>query len=187
MNLLIEAGHGKKSTFGIVRNDPGAVRVINGFQWTERNLAQGFARFALQALEGKVKAYPIGVDTDATIQRKAAYANEVIRKAGLNPNETLYVAIHVNSGGGTGGEIFYKHGSAASKKVAEKVLMKYCKWTGLKERGVKDSRTNRHGRLYIDDVVCPAILIETGFIDSPDLETLKDSRKVGQGIAHALL
>lgn len=192
-NIFIESGHGKKKlAFGLTLNDPGAVRSINGFQWTERNLTVGFGNIVLGDLQGKVDFLQgVGVHTSATIQQKVAYVNEVIRKNGLKPDDCLYVAIHVNAGGGKGAEIYHKSWKNVqiSREKAISILQKYRAWTGIHQhgKGVFASRENHYGRLYIDDLIIPACLIEVGYIDSTDLEILKDTKKVGDAIASAIL
>jgi len=74
---------------------------------------------------------------------------------------------HVNSGGGTGIEVWYSTGSAKGKQLAQAVVNAGATASGMQNRGVKASNTNRFGSLGILDRTKPAaVLVELFFLDS---------------------
>ena len=62
-------------------------------------------------------------------------------------NDGLALAIHFNKGGGRGAETYRYGNNKTSNSIAKKLLSKYCKTTGLKNRGVKSDTTTRYKRL----------------------------------------
>lgn len=85
------------------------------------------------------------------------------------------VSIHVNAGGGRGGEIFYY--SDAGKALAEQVEERWPQFPGGVFRGVKhDSQSQwATGLAILRKTKPPAILIELGFIDdSIDMALIHD-------------
>lgn len=102
-----------------------------------------------------------------------------------NLNDGLAFSIHLNANGGNGAETYYYGGSNDSKKIAKTIIDKYCQITGYKNRGAKDDRSTRHGRLgWIRDTNTWACLIEVCFIDNMDeLQFLHNNLDVvAQGI-----
>lgn len=79
----------------------------------------------------------------------------------------LIVEWHANVGGGTGTEVWYsKYDSGLGKKIATAMAKSVTKF-GLTDRGAKNSKTNRYGRLGIlDDPIPTAVLVELIFLDS---------------------
>lgn len=76
----------------------------------------------------------------------------------------LFVSIHCNAGGGTGTEtlVYNKKGDAFS--VAERIQKAVCARLGTKDRGMKERPDLGVLRL----TKCPAVLVETAFIDCED-------------------
>ncbi len=102
------------------------------------------------------------------------------------------VASHVNSGGGHGVEAWHYTGSAKSKELGQFMVDAIVAETGMKDRGVKDETTNRHGKLgFVHDTNPLAGLIETGFINSDeDLKLLKTTNgrmRIAKGLARGIL
>lgn len=96
-----------------------------------------------------------------SLETRCAIANE----AGAD----LFLSIHVNSGGGTGSEVFVLPGGQAEKMAA--VLLPYLTQEGSwPNRGVK---TNKRFYVLVNTTM-PAVLTENGFIDHPE-----DARKLG--------
>ena len=83
------------------------------------------------------------------------------RVATCNSNKCDYfVSIHCNAGGGTGTEVLVVKKGGLAEKLAERVL-KYVSAVTGNSRGVKESP------LYVlKHTECPAILVETAFIDT---------------------
>jgi N-acetylmuramoyl-L-alanine amidase len=78
-----------------------------------------------------------------------------------NANKCDYfISIHCNAGGGTGTEVLVIKKGGQAETLAEKVLRYISELTG-KSRGVKEQ--NAYVLKHTD---CPAILVETAFIDT---------------------
>ena len=94
----------------------------------------------------------------------------------------LFVAIHINAGGGTGSEVWIVSTGGRAEKAANAVLARLIASCGWANRGVKTA--NDYVLKYTD---APAILTENGFIDSvSDSAKLKDPAFIqGIAIAHA--
>jgi hypothetical protein len=94
----------------------------------------------------------------------------------------LFVAIHINAGGGTGSEVWVVSTGGRAEKASNAVLARLIASCGWANRGVKT--TNDYVLKYTD---APAILTENGFIDSAsDSVKLKDPAFIqGISIAHA--
>lgn len=73
----------------------------------------------------------------------------------------LFIAVHFNSGGGTGTECFYSAGNATGKKYAEKLSANVASALGLKNRGAKT--TNFY---VLKHTNMTAVLLEVCFVDS---------------------
>lgn len=86
---------------------------------------------------------------------------------------THFLSLHLNAGGGTGTETFYRgdedHG------WAEKVQKLALEVFGLKDRGLKTEDESQHTRLAVLDFDGPGCLLELGFIDSA-----RDMSVIGQ-------
>lgn len=90
----------------------------------------------------------------------------------------IFVSIHANAGGGTGGETYYyKNRRAAvvnpyesdSQLLAQFIQKRLVSLMQLKDRGVKDGNF-----AVLRENILPAALVETGFID-----TKEDAEKLG--------
>ncbi|MCU7356514.1 N-acetylmuramoyl-L-alanine amidase [Enterococcus dispar] len=81
--------------------------------------------------------------------------------------KALIVEWHANVGGGTGTEVWYsQYDSGLGKRIATAMAKSVSKF-GLADRGAKNSKTNRYGRLGIlDDPIPTAVLVELIFLDS---------------------
>ncbi len=96
-------------------------------------------------------------------------------------NYDLVAEIHLNSGGGTGTEAYYYHGSAIGKRVADVICKNISEALAVRNRGSK-IRLGKSGRKYygfISRTKPCGILIEAVFIDNE-----KDKAKIitGQGM-----
>lgn len=80
-----------------------------------------------------------------------------------------FVSIHCNAGGGTGTEVLVIKRGGQAEKLAESVLKHVVLVTG-RSRGVKESPA-----YVLRNTDCPAILVETAFIDTKaDSEILRN-------------
>ena len=79
----------------------------------------------------------------------------------------LIVEWHANVGGGNGTEVWYsQYDKGLGIKIAKAMSAAAAK-VGLQNRGAKNSKTNRYGRLGILDAPMPtAVLVELIFLDS---------------------
>lgn len=98
----------------------------------------------------------------------------------------LFISIHHNAGGGTGGEVYWHtKGTQEDKKIAEIVAPKLAASTGMKNRGVKQNGWT------ILTCKATAILVEGGFMDTQsDYEyvcTEKGQRAYAKAIADSVI
>lgn len=73
----------------------------------------------------------------------------------------LFIAVHFNSGGGTGTECFYSAGNTTGKKYAEKLSANVASALGLKNRGAKTANF-----YVLRNTKMTAVLLEVCFVDS---------------------
>lgn len=113
----------------------------------------------------------------ASLTRRSDIANRL--------SADLFVSIHCNAGGGTGSETYYCTGSDTSKVFADYVQKGIIDSVGLKNRGVKSARY-----AVLRNTNMPAVLVETGFIDTLyDAEHLKNptyQQAYAEGIAKGI-
>lgn len=87
----------------------------------------------------------------------------------------LYVAIHVNAGGGTGYEDYIYNrldDDSVTARIRDAIHEEVVKATGFRDRGKK--KANFH---VLRETVMPAVLTENGFIDrKEDAEKLNDTQ-----------
>ncbi len=81
---------------------------------------------------------------------------------------THFIAIHMNDGGGTGTECYYRGSNGhVAREWANTVQNCALHAFGLKDRGLKDEGASQHTSLAVLDFNGgPACLVELGFIDS---------------------
>lgn len=143
----ISAGHGAGDSGAVYKNLSEAV------------LTQRIAKRAATIL----RAHGVGV---VEVPDNLDLIN-TIRWLNSQPVNDLVIEVHINSGGGTGLEVWDYAGTGnASDRAAKHVLDAMVAETRLRSRGTKDELTNRHGRLgFVHDTRDVAILAECGFID----------------------
>ena len=83
-----------------------------------------------------------------------------------------FVSVHVNAGGGHGGETFFFAGgnerARLSREFSQALNDVYCEVMALRNRGVKpDTKTNIGSIGVLRNTEMPAALIELAFIDAP--------------------
>lgn len=105
-------------------------------------------------------------------------------------NADLFVSIHCNAFNGTanGTESYYFYNSATGKKLASSIHNKILNsFPQLNNRGIKQA-----GFYFLAGTNCPAVLVETAFIDNQHDNQLLKSRSddfakaIAQGILHFL-
>ena len=113
----------------------------------------------------------IGTSVNSSINTRVAICNS---------NKCDYaISIHCNAGGGIGTEVYvYKKGGKA-ERIAKKVVDKISRNIGLTNRGVKEGNFG-----FVRNTNCPAVLVETAFIDNAkDAALLKTNQ---DGFARAV-
>jgi N-acetylmuramoyl-L-alanine amidase len=150
--LAIDAGHGMMNTG--LGYDPGAVG--NGRK--EADIALEYA------LTMKQICIDLGIPYRLTRSLKLQPAPLRSRVARMKGAKAL-ISFHCNAGGGAGTETLYS---------TEKKDARWClgvqdaalKGLELRNRGIKDDSTTRHGSLAILQGSFPSALLELGFIDN---------------------
>lgn len=171
--IVLSAGHGN--------GDPGAVaqgttEANETVQITER-VAAYLRAWSFPAVV--VQPHDVG-DLVAEIRWVNARYKDI--------NDALVVQIHKNSGGGNGSEVWYpSNGDANSRAQAKVIADELATATGEPNRGIKDAKTNRFGRLgWTDDTHPYALLVEAGFIDRNPVDDPADDR-YALGIARGIM
>lgn len=185
--IIIEAGHGKPTLFGV---DRGAKGMIGANIYYERDLAVKLAHklYPLLAAKTTCPIYLVGVDTNATLAKKTAYINNLCEANNWKKSEVLSLSLHFNAGGGTGSEMYYANGALNFANSLEAAFEKY-KIFPMRNNPVRPTSQDRLGRLYIDDWMTTAILLEPCFLDNAgDLKSLLvDFDRLAECIAHGTL
>ena len=201
--FVLDAGHGGW--------DSGAIG--NGLR--EKDLTLKIARYCRDELQKYAGVRVIMTrDSDASVTGVANTSNELIARAQIarDNKASLFMSFHINSGGGTGAEIWiprpakwYSSFNELGESLGQDVLNRLVS-VGLVSRGTKNDYYDLNGKqLYYPDgsnadslaVIrncrqygIPAVLVEHGFIDnSYDAGLLANSlylQKMGQADALAI-
>lgn len=122
-----DAGHGG--------SDPGAV--ANNMQ--EKNITLAVCL----KVEEKLKEYKDvevfqtrTTDTTQSLSEKSTIVNS-------KSNLDFCLSVHVNAGGGTGGEIWLQEATGKAYEYAKIIIDEYCSYTGAKNRYVKTGNLHR--------------------------------------------
>lgn len=153
MNISVCIGHGKSQSGGY---DSGAVSA--GYQ--EFKLGRAIGKCIGEELS-KYNCHVdvINYDADKNLSERIKYVNS--KKYDLN------MEIHLNAGGGTGPEVYYKSGNKQGKTLAAAISKSIAVNFGLKDRGAKTKVVN--GKDYfgcVREIKCQSFLVETVFIDT---------------------
>lgn len=109
-----------------------------------------------------------GDTTKEVLERRAELANEV--------GAHYFVSIHCNSGGGTGIETYHFPGSEDGEEMAEAIQDALTEeFEELRDRGVKNEDFS-----VLRNTAMPAVLIETGFIDHSENDSVLLGSEEGQ-------
>jgi len=194
--LFIEAGHGKSSTGTL---DPGATLTVRGQLITERSITTDVAgrtfRFlkSKQTPRGKTLIQDVGVSTSASVSKKMEYVNNVITLNQFDAAKCFGVAVHVNSASSRASGImaYYQDHLAESKELADYVcqaVQKYLQF-GLRSPYLLASSASRFGGLYIDQAVCPYIVLELGFLQNAAERSVLQTQgdRIAEAISHGIL
>ena len=151
MRIWIDAGHGG--------NDPGAC--AQGRREKDCTLQVCVELAKLLNSYGISVGQTRSTDTYVEVDKRASLSNRW--------GADYFVSVHLNAGGGSGLETYCSIIGTRSRKLAEQVQRVLLR-LGYHDRGVK-TKTGTDGRDYyavIRETTAPAILIELGFIDSPN-------------------
>jgi N-acetylmuramoyl-L-alanine amidase len=158
MKLAIDAGHGMGNRTDSY--DPGAV--YKGHE--EASVALQYA-LAIKYIFNQAGIEVFLTRDDASDFTPVGKRDDKAKAAGC----THFISLHLNAGGGTGTETFYR--DSQDKIFASKVQSVALQSFGLKNRGLKSESQSQHKRLAVLDFNGPACLVDLGFIDS-DMEVL---------------
>lgn len=177
MSICIAIGHGKSSSGGY---DPGAV----SGNYKEFEIAREIGKYAADYYNENYAENCDLINYDGEY-----FLSERYNLANRKGYEFL-AEIHLNSGKGTGCEVF--HSVKSSSKTAETISKAIADAFGIRNCGAK-TRVTSSGADYfgiIRETTMKAVLIETVFIDTPsDIDLIKNAdgqKKMGETIAKAI-
>ena len=153
MKISVCIGHGKSQSG---QYDSGAV--ASGYQ--EFKLARAIGKCLKQELSKyNCTVDLINYDGDKNLAERIKYVN--------SKGYDLNMELHLNAGGGTGPEVYYKHKSKQGKALAAAISKSIATNLGLKDRGAKTKLIS--GQDYfgcVREIKCMSFLVETVFIDT---------------------
>ena len=153
MKISVCIGHGKSQSG---QYDSGAV--ASGYQ--EFKLARAIGKCLKQELSKyNCTVDLINYDGDKNLAERIKYVN--------SKGYDLNMELHLNAGGGTGPEVYYKHNSKQGKALAAAISKSIATNLGLKDRGARTKLVS--GQDYfgcVREIKCMSFLIETVFIDT---------------------
>lgn len=153
MKISVCIGHGKSQSG---KYDSGAVAA--GYQ--EFKLARAIGKCLKQELSKyNCTVDLINYDGDKNLAERIKYVN--------SKGYDLNMELHLNAGGGTGPEVYYRHTSKQGKALAAAISKSISTNLGLKNRGAKTKLVN--GQDYfgcVREIKCMSFLVENVFIDT---------------------
>ena len=177
MRIAVCIGHGKSKTGGY---DSGAV----GGGYHEFRLAKEIGRYAAEELAlYACEVDVINLNGEAYLTDRINYINK--------GSYDLALEIHLNAGGGTGSEVYYKHKDAAGRNLAAAVSEGIAVSLGIKDRGAKVKLSGDVDYFgFVRCVKCQSLLVETVFIDTASdrkkVVTVEGQKQCGQAVAKAV-
>lgn len=179
MNICISIGHGKSANGGY---DSGAL----GGNYQEFKIGREIGKYIGEIFKGYACTADV-INYDATLYLTNRIAH--VNKHGYD----LAIEIHLNAAHGTGSEVYYKHKSAAGKKLAAAISKSIANTFGIRDRGAKIKINPANGTDYFGFVrscKCESLLIETVFIDTASdrkhVETAAGQRQCAEAIVSAI-
>lgn len=144
MHIAIAGGHSA--------NARGASGLID-----EYDCDRAFVAHLVPAFEGQGWGVTDCSNDAGTVNGELAEECRAANESGAD----LFIAVHFNSGGGTGTEVWYHEGSSA-ESYAESVSAELASALGLRNRGPKATM----GLYVLNRTTMPAILVEVCFVDT---------------------
>lgn len=171
--VFIGVGHGG--------SDSGAT----GNGMIEKNLALSMALYC----KAELVRHKVGVSMSREKDENDRLSEEIRECNAYDPD--VAVDIHINAGGGDGFEVYHTRYGGKGKELAYNIEQEVIR-IGQNSRGLK-VRVNDEGRDYfgfIRETVCPAVILEAGFLDSEDrwiFDAPEEQRKFGVAYAKGIL
>ena len=161
--ICVAAGHGKSKTGGF---DPGACS--GGLR--EFDIAKEIAKYLAQYLRSA------GFETQLLNYAGDLYLTERIKKINTGGFD-FALEIHLNAGGGRGSEVYYPAESDEGRRAAALISASVAEAFSIPDRGakVKEGAGGRDYFAVIRETKPLTLLVETVFIDSPDVENVANS------------
>lgn len=179
-NIVLDPGHGGIDEAGKYTTAPSKMHVFeDGTTAYEGVLNREIMHYVQECLSVHADLNvmtTVNADdpTDLPLKDRVAQANA------LDPQETIFVSIHCNAGGGTGFEIFTTRGETKSDTLAEAIanaVENVYQRNNLRLRyDFSDGDKDKEVDFYVlRKTKCPAVLLECGFFDNRgDFERLRD-------------
>ena len=177
MKICISIGHGKSKSGGY---DSGAV----GGGYHEFKLAREIGKYTKDALASyDCIATVINYDGNMCLAERINYANK--------NSYDLAMEIHLNAGGGTGSEVYYKKGNTQGKNLAGAISKSIATTFDTRNRGAKTKVSDGVDYFgFVREIKYQSLLVETVFIDTKSdrdkVATAAGQKKCGQAIANAI-
>lgn len=181
-NIILDFGHGGIDPSGKYTTAPGKMfKHSNGEIAYEGVLNRQIGGHVYTCLKNHLE-YNVVCTVKEDDYRDLDLSYRVRVANSFKADETLFISIHCNAGGGTGFEIFTSVGTTKSDKLAEEIAnaveLTYNK-VGLNLRyDFSDGDKDKESDFYVlKKTNCPAVLLECGFFDNKkDFDLLKDSK-----------
>ncbi|MBQ6264272.1 MAG: N-acetylmuramoyl-L-alanine amidase [Clostridia bacterium] len=158
--ICVSVGHGKSKNGNF---DPGACS--EGLR--EFDLAKNVAKYLSQYLRSA------GFTVELINYDGSLYLTERVRKINAGCFD-FALEIHLNAGGGTGSEVYYPKGSQEGRRAAGLISAEIADMFSIPDRGAKTKEGLNGGDYFavVRETKPLTLLVETVFIDSPDVENL---------------
>lgn len=191
-NIILDFGHGGVDNNGHYTTAPSKMyKFPNGEVAYEGQLNREIGGKVYRLLKKNYPNKNIKCTVSPNDSRDLSLSYRV-RVANQYPaNDTIFVSIHSNAGGGTGFEIFTTRGVTKSDKLAEDIadeVEKVYKNLNLRLRyDFSDGDKDKEADFYVlRKTKCPAVLLECLFFDNyEDFQYLKDEDFQGE-LAYAI-
>jgi len=162
----IDPGHGGEGPNGYT-TAPAKMFKHDTFTIYEGVINRGIANKLIDMLQGGRIDYAVVADDieDTSLSHRVTTADNVFKK----DKRAIYLAIHSNSGGGSGFELFTSPGQTKSDKIANIFCDSYAKhFPEFKFRADRsDGDADKEADFYVlRKTDCPAILVENLFFDN---------------------